>query len=196
MWQRFALMCIFVGLVGACQWVNLPNEQSDLGVSQESWLAAATDWAARQPRPAQRIVDRIEALLAGQQCVGRLDRWSRSYAYHYDPRTGNLYDKIIDFHLEEAGSRGIRAGRHVTGPTRWMWVDDRPIKMATGDYDVTEGRLRIAYCGDNMGPPEDFDRFERYWDDLERRRSALAPTREHDFPPGMEAQQQPAQNGS
>ena len=118
------------------------------------------------------MVDRIESLLAGKPCVGRLDQWSRTYAFDYDFGERRLYDHIIMFHLEEAGTPGVRPGRRVTEPNSWVIQDDRAIRMVDGDFDVSDGRLRIGFCGDNVGPSAaSVHQLRSYWTDLERRRT-------------------------
>lgn len=79
-----------------------------------------------------------------------MDRWSRYYGYDRLPE--NTVDTgIIDFHLEEAGTTDVKSGRHITEPDSWVNIDDRPIKMVSGDYDVKEKRIRIGFCGNNFG---------------------------------------------
>jgi len=186
MWLRRVSVGIIAGLTISCQEAEERNTPYQLA-RQEAAHASALSWAARLPRPPEQIVERIEALLAQQPCIGGLERWSRSYSYHYDPVTGSLYNQIVDVSLEEA-SADAPAGRQVTGPISWMTIDDRPIMMARADYDVVEDRLRVQWCGNNgrsMSRSDD-ERFEAYFDDLERRRASLTPVRVREFPPGQE----------
>ncbi len=173
MWQRLIILGLtYVAGVG-CQRVEvLDQESTELDRLEEKHAA----WARKQPRPPLRIVDRMEELLQQGPCVGRLDRWSRSFAYNYDIPRKTLYPKIVDFHFEEAGKFGVQRGRHITEPNSWVNIDDRPIKMVWGDYDVKEDRIRIAFCGNNVGGPEQggINNMETYFDELKRRRSAHA----------------------
>jgi hypothetical protein len=132
-------------------------------------------WAARQPRPPAQLVDHIEALLAKQPCVGSIHRWARYYGYNRLPEK-TVDTRIVDFHLEEAGTPEVRAGRHITEPDSWVNIDDRSIKTVSGDYDLKEDRIRIAFCGSNVGGPDTrgINHMNAYFDDLKRRRSAHA----------------------
>jgi hypothetical protein len=118
----------------------------------------------------------MEKLLQQEPCLGRLERWSRSFAYNYDPPRETLHAGIVDFNFEEAGKFGIQPGRHITEPNSWVNVDDRPIKMASGDYDVKEDRIRIKFCGNNVGGAGKggIDNMDTYFDELDRRRSGHA----------------------
>jgi hypothetical protein len=161
--------------------------------SQPSDLKAARDWykawADSQPRPPEKLVNRIEALLAKEKCVGDLGGWSRSYAYDYLPER-TVDTGIVDFHLEEAGRFGVKAGKNITQPDAWVNIDDRPMKMADGDYDVRENRIRFAFCGNNVGPavPGTIDHLGSYFGELKRRRrthgteSALPPNTQREVP--------------
>jgi hypothetical protein len=142
------------------------NEQQRL----ERWYK---DWSARQPRPTPQLVEHVEALLAQVHCIGDLNRWSRSYAYDMMPE--NTVDTgIVDFHLDEAGTPGVKPGRHITEPDSWVSQDDRPIKMAFGDYDLQEDRVRVAFCGNNVTGPGagGINNMKSYDEELERRRKA------------------------
>lgn len=135
----------------------------------EAWY---TRWAKSQPRPSGEVVDGIEALLEKQPCIGDLGHWARFYGYDFLPEDA-VDTGIVDFHLEQAGSYGVRPGRHITEPDSWVNLDDRPIRMADGDYDIRERRLTVASCGNNLGPRQPGDiRDPTYFDDLKRRRAA------------------------
>jgi hypothetical protein len=81
---------------------------------------------------------------------------------------------IVDFHLDEAGTPGVKPGRQITAPDSWVNLDDRPIKMAAGDYDLEEDRIRVGFCGNNVsGPgPGGINNMNSYFDELKRRRKA------------------------
>lgn len=148
MGQRFALQWVLLTLAAGCDGTDDPRR-----------------------RPSPQVVDRIEALLARQPCIGQLQRWSRSYSYGADARSGALYDSIVEFDLEEAGQAGVRPGRYVTEPNSQP-LNDAPIKIAWGDYDLETGVLTVGSCGPNYGAsPADIERIRRYFDDLERRRT-------------------------
>jgi hypothetical protein len=128
-------------------------------------------WASRQPRPPRQVVDRIEALLAKEPCIGALGQWSRTYAYDEDMQTNTLYPDIVDFDLKAAGKFGVEPGLHLTEPNSWVAIDDRPIKMAWGDYKVANNQLTIGFCGSNVGPSTGpIIHRPDYNDDLQRRR--------------------------
>ena len=128
-------------------------------------------WAARQPRPPTQLIEGIEALLAKEPCVGSLERWSRHYAYNRLPEK-TVDAGIVDFHLEELGTPDVKPGRHITEPNSWVNIDDRPIEMAEGDYDVKENRIRFAFCGENVGGLVSVNDMNAYFDELKRRRLA------------------------
>lgn len=104
-----------------------------------------------------------------------MDRWSRYYGYDRLPEK-TVDTGIVDFYLEEAGSPDVKTGRHITAPDSWMTADDRPIKMVSGDYDAKENRIRIAFCGNNVGSPRTagINNMKTYYDELKRRRSTHA----------------------
>ena len=162
-----SLFCLAILLTACGREASTANRSANQTNMEEAYAT----WAAGQPRPQGRIVERIESMLAMQPCIGRRDRWSRTYAFDYDFGTRIVHDHIIAFHLEEAGSSGVRPGRQVTEPYSWVNLDDRPIRMADGDFDVSDGQLRVGSCGDNVGASAaSADQLRNYWRDLERRR--------------------------
>jgi hypothetical protein len=164
-----SLFCIAI-LLAACGPEALEANRSSDQMNIEQAYAT---WAAAQPRPPEPIVDRIESLLASQPCIGRLDHWSRTYAFDYETRTRAVVEHIIAFHLEEAGPSGARLGRQVTEPESWVNLDDRPIRMVEGDFDVSDSQLRIGYCGNNVGASSaSADQLRNYLTGRDRRRAA------------------------
>jgi len=134
----------------------------------ETWYH---EWAAKQARPSPQLVDHIEALLVRERCIGDLNRWSRSYAYSMLPE--RIVDtSIVQFHLEMLGGEGVKPGRQITAPFLPN-LDDRRIKVADGDYDLKDKRVRVGFCGNTFGASRtDADKARRYWAELERRRAA------------------------
>ena len=49
------------------------------------------------------------------------------------------------FNLRAAGSFDVEPGLHVTAPTL-PDIDDTPIKMARGKYDVSNGKLTVDFA--------------------------------------------------
>lgn len=102
-----------------------------------------------------------------------MNRWSRYYGYNRLPWK-TVDTRIVDFQLEEAGTADVKVGRHITEPDSWVNIDDRPIKIVSGDYDLKDNRIRIAFCGNNVGGPGTggINNTNSYFDELKRRRSA------------------------
>ncbi|WP_404712412.1 hypothetical protein [Sphingomonas sp. MMS24-J13] len=165
---RSAFLIAACGLVGCHRVAPVAIPQT----GEQRITAWYQAWAAQQPRPSREIVDRVERLIAGQPCIGRLGQWSRSYAFHLLPNR-TAYTQIIDFHFEEAGTPEVQVGRQVTAPAAWVNLDDRPIRMASGDYDLRDNRIRVEFCGANAGErrKDDINNIRTYFDELELRRS-------------------------
>jgi hypothetical protein len=103
------------------------------------------------PPPAQYL-DKMEKELGAVQCVGDVRRWERRYEYHRS-RTGTVYHldtAVIDFQLREAGKFGFRSGREFVD-TIEPEIDDRPYKIAFGNYDLLRDKLTVETCGPNVG---------------------------------------------
>jgi hypothetical protein len=162
-------LCVACGLTLGCKEAVVRNDQGSTDRELERQYAA---WASRQPRPPQQVVNRVETLLAKEPCVGALNRWSRTYTYDEDMPNRTLYPGIVAFHLKAAGAFGVEPGLHVTEPNSWVTIDDTPIKMVWGDYEVSKDRLTVGFCGPNVGPTMDDTGINRrdYDDDLKRRR--------------------------
>jgi hypothetical protein len=166
-------MRTLLGLLIACLAISCgghdtpPATQEDLALERKY-----KEWAAQQPRPSSKLVNHIEAVLANEPCVGKLDRWSRSYAFNRLPAK-TVDTGIVDFYLE-TGRGDVKVGRHITEPDSWVNLDDRDIVIVAGDYDVKEDRIRIGFCGNNLGGALDpvLDNEIAYFDELKRRRSA------------------------
>ena len=165
-----------VALLCGCQKAQVSDEQTAVTTLDAQYEA----WANRQPRPSVQIVNRIEALLSKEPCIGRLANWSRSYAYNYDSPTELLYKGLVDFHFKQADTPGNPPGRKITEPNSWISIDDSPIRMAWGDYDIQTDTIRMGFCGNNVGgAPSNSapERLNNYYDDLERRRKSLEAVR-------------------
>jgi len=162
----YGVICA-AALVGVLLWLSLRGPP-------ETSMGKYQHWATTQPRPTQQIIDRIEGVLSREPCIGSLARWSRKYSYDYDSKAQALYPDIIRFELDEAGKFGVQPGRRAAEPSVLVGIDDRPIKMASGDYDLKDGRLHIFYCGNNFGAPGPggIDNLHSYIPDRDRRRSA------------------------
>jgi hypothetical protein len=167
--MRTSVLLLAISALPSCQRAE-PNDGFE--TEQERIEKQYKTWAARQPRPPALLVDQIEALLAQAPCIGSMDRWSRFYGYNRLPDE-TAYTGIVNFHLEEAGAVGVKAGRHITEPESWLKAaDDRPIKMVWGDYDLKDNRIRVAFCGNNVGGRggDATDNIRTYYDELKRRR--------------------------
>jgi hypothetical protein len=152
--------------------------KNDVRAGADKSLAELTkehlDWTKRQPRPTDKDVHRIEVLLRNVPCIGRLDRWARSYSIKERIPSQTLYPDMIDFSLKEAGRFGVNAGVQITEPSASVQVDDTPIKMAWGDYEISTGKITFAFCGQNTGRPKqarEIHNMDEYWDNLEARLS-------------------------
>jgi hypothetical protein len=126
--------------------------------------------AAREIKPTEAEMDRIEAQLAQVPCVGRLADWERIYLYHPDyfaeevdaaikegraPRRSGYDRTKIEIHMRQANFEEFGEGRksYVDYPPGLADTDDRAYRIAYGSYDVKSGKLDLAACGPNMTPP-------------------------------------------
>jgi hypothetical protein len=121
------------------------------------FLALGLAACSQSEVPSERLVDRIESKLSANACIGSLARWNRQYRFWreqtYDsPHRGEVDYNRVDFELWQAGRFGIKAGRSITLPedVGTFRVDDRPIDLAMGDYDIKSDRLSIIHCGPNL----------------------------------------------
>ena len=103
------------------------------------------------PAPPIALVDRLEAELEADPCVGPLGRWNRTY--EYAARDVNQRRDALAFKLVEANGTSTKPGREIlrsyVGGGE-IAVDDRPVKMAWGLYDIATGRLTMEHCGNNF----------------------------------------------
>jgi len=157
-------------LTAACQRAEaVPPQQSQTQPPTQSFVSLLKS----QPRPSEDLVHHVETLLAAIHCVGDIGHWSRSYAYDFMPE--RMIDTgIVDFQLKDAGRFGVKPGVQITYPDAWLNIDDGPYRVVSGDYDVREDRIRIAFCGNNMGErlSGDINNMGSYFEELKRRRQA------------------------
>jgi hypothetical protein len=108
-------------------------------------------WMAPDPR----LVAMIDSRLASFKCIGPIGRWERRY--RYEP--GRIIPDLdrIEFDLREAGRFGIKPGRFIlASPPPGVIVreiDDTPVDVASGSYDIGRRRLTLSFCGPNVSPP-------------------------------------------
>jgi len=122
--------------------------------------------AAREVKPTESEMDRIEAQLAQMPCVGRLADWERIYLYHPDyfaeevdaairecrePRRSGYDRTKIEIHLRQANFEEFGEGRksYADYPRGLADTDYRAYRIAYGSYDVKSGKLDLAACGAN-----------------------------------------------
>ncbi len=111
-------------------------------------LAACSATAA--DLPSEDVVDAIEQKLSLDPCIGSLDRWSRRFAYGFDPETGDADRSSIAFLFQEAGKYEFREGRFIVTPDKFITVDDRPYRIAAGTYTPETQKLELSACGPNI----------------------------------------------
>lgn len=105
--------------------------------------------------PSVALVNRIEAALAENQCVGSLDRWARHYRWQGGVHGPNR--DIVDVDLRQAGVFGYRRGRYILPnpdprlrPGEIIVTgDDRRYLVAFASYDIRLDRLTMESCGPN-----------------------------------------------
>jgi hypothetical protein len=116
--------------------------------------ACARETDARDLRPAATLVDRIEAGLAGQACVGSLDRWERHYGFggagKLGPPDWGVERGRIVFLFREAGVYGFRPRRVLESERDGTGTDEIHTKYVLGEYFVRTGKLVIHEC--ELGP--------------------------------------------
>ncbi len=128
-----------------------------------------TGCAPAEMKPTESEMDRVEAALEREGCIGELKDWLRRYHYKLEfspeesvaawkekrePRP-TAYDKsIIEVDLREANFEKFAGGRrsYSNYPEGSGGIDDRDYRMAFGTFDVATGRLNLVACGENMAP--------------------------------------------
>ena len=100
------------------------------------------------------LVDKIEAQLANDPCVGSLARWARHYRWRMSP---DGWDRtVVEIDLRQAGVFGFRQGRYIHLPQTGgrpadiiIMGDERRYLVAFASYDVRLDRLTMESCGPN-----------------------------------------------
>lgn len=116
----------------------------------------------REVKPAGPEMERVEAALAAQPCVGALSKWQRIYYYH--PKY--FGDEVA---LAAKEGRAPRASGHVRtliGVELWpkdqaLDGNDQRVSLGEppyhadaatppvrGEFDIRSGRLTLVGCGD------------------------------------------------
>jgi len=108
-----------------------------------------------QDKPPISLVQKLEARLGREPCVGSLDHWSRHYRYN---TPGNHLDKqLIWIDFIAVGYHGEAAGMSIDPPrpTGVIELDDRPNKpeAAYGEYDGRRHSIRW-WCDANDPSPQ------------------------------------------
>jgi len=126
--------------------------------------------AAREVKPTEAEMDRVEAALSESPCIGDLADWERRYYYSpkyfaeeldaaikegREPRPSRRNKSIVEFDLREAHFEEFGSGRksYADYPPGSADNDDRAYRVAWGGYDLKTGKLQMADCGPNVSPP-------------------------------------------
>jgi hypothetical protein len=91
----------------------------------------------------------IEQKLTLHPCIRPLSRWSRRFAYGFNPQTGEADKRTVSFLFQEAGKYEFREGRFIVTPDKFISIDDRPYRIAGGRYTLENGKLELWSCGPN-----------------------------------------------
>ena len=102
------------------------------------------------PLPVEADIEKLEAKLAGHQCVGDLDIWERSYRFHRNPRmlsSDNTDFGVIEFHYRKAGTIVLVPGRNLVNPDdSTSWPDSPAVQALSGRYNIKSGTLSLDSC--------------------------------------------------
>ena len=152
-----------------------PNGHFALAPAGMKWRCVAlialalSACAAREVKPTEAEMDRVEAALGREECIGDLKSWLRRYHYklEFSPEESEAawkerrepqptaYNKsVIEVDLREANFEEFGNGRrsYSNYPEGSGGIDDRDYRMAFGTFDVATGLLNLAACGENMAP--------------------------------------------
>jgi hypothetical protein len=101
------------------------------------------------PKPDEALVNRVEDRLAQDPCLRNIQSLRRTYQY---ARRGDVIDtNRIDVDVQEAGHRGLPAGRFIIAPEKGGIIDDSQFFGAEAIYKVNTDELDIWACGMNFG---------------------------------------------
>lgn len=119
-----------------------------------SFLFAAPALLAACSAPADKpdaaVVSKIEQMLSADPCIGSMDQWSRRYAFGLDSQTGGSDRRTIWFLFQEANKYEFREGRTIVEPDKFITLDDRSYRSASGTYTPSRDKLEINHCGPNV----------------------------------------------
>jgi hypothetical protein len=96
--------------------------------------------------PSDEVMDRVEAILTSDDCIGDLDQWERLYAYSLNHSTRATDPNVIEFDFREAGVHGFNSGRRAVELFQLAEIDDRDYRSAFGRFTVSTGRIDIRWC--------------------------------------------------
>ena len=110
---------------------------------------------ATPEKPPRPLVQKIEARLAQEACVGSLSHWSRHYSY--SRRSNSLDKQLIWIDFIVAGYQGKPSGISIDPPRQVgaIELDDRPDKpeAAYGEYNGRQNAIRW-WCDANDPSPQ------------------------------------------
>jgi len=133
--MRIALTLLFV--LSACSGTSSPHA------------------AANEDKPPPLLVEKLEARLAREPCVGSLTHWSPHY--RYNRRANHIAKRLIWIDFVIAGYREEAAGVSIDPPlpAGVIGIDDRPNKpeAAYGEYDGRRNSIRW-WCDANDPSPQ------------------------------------------
>ena len=127
---------------------SLPNL---LGENYAAEKGEQCEKFARHRHPPKLILDRMDAALSQNACVGNLAKWERLYSFNHNRGEPEVDESIIQFQFREAGRYDFKAGRRTTMPLEWLNLDDRQYDLVSGHLDVPARNLVIDHCGPNKG---------------------------------------------
>lgn len=110
------------------------------------------------PKPDEAVVNRVEQKLAQDPCLRKILSLRRTYQY---ARRGETIDtNRINVDVQEAGHRGLPAGRFIIASETDSMIDDSQFFAAHAIYKVNTDQMDIWACGMNFGgirhaPPRD-----------------------------------------
>lgn len=120
----------------------------------------------RPVKPAEVEIDRVEAALAKQSCVGELSGWQRQYYYHPKyfgeeveqakkegrvPRSSRHIRTLIGFDLRQGGANAAGRISLESPPMDGAEAAQSGERRALGSYDIRTGAVELVRCDPKMG---------------------------------------------
>lgn len=132
---------LIIAFFALCSCKGFEKEDNDTQSVQSNLLPSIND------------VRTIEGILSQDSCIGSIDSWFKEYGFQRRTSDRSIDQQEIIIWYTKAGGE-IEAGRAIHQTSDDMAINDAPVDVFIGSYNIGRGVITVEHCGPNRSPEQ------------------------------------------